>query len=160
MPEILLLVGTRKGLFFIEGDRDSWQVRGPFCEGWPIYHAVRDPKTGAIYAAGASEWHGTSIWRSADMGETWTQSSEGLAYEEGSGRAMTKVSNLRVVDGRILAGAEPVGLFESRDEGATWSLLSRLEGQPGSDKWNDPANQPPGHLGLSAIIPHPEDSSY
>ena len=45
----------------------------------------------------------------------------------------------------------------SPDGGATWSLLSTLDGQPGRDKWNDPANQPPGHLGMPAILPHPED---
>ena len=49
------------------------------------------------------------------------------------------------------------GVFESRDGGQTWKVLSRLEGQPGSESWNDPANQPPGHLGVPAILPHPED---
>ena len=34
-------------------------------------------------------------------------------------------------------------MFESRDGGATWSLLSTLDGQPGRGEWNDPANQPP-----------------
>ena len=41
----------------------------------------------------------------------------------------------------------------------TWKLLSTLEGQPGSEGWNDPANQPPGHLGIPAILPHPEDAA-
>jgi photosystem II stability/assembly factor-like uncharacterized protein len=147
MPQTVLLVGTRKGCFLLEsdGDRRDWQVRGPFCEGWPIYHAVYDPASGAIYAAAASEWLGASIWRSGDLGETWTQSSEGLAFDNG--------------DGRVLAGVENAGVFESRDGGSTWSLLTTLDGQPGRDKWNDPANQPPGHLGLPAILPHPDDAS-
>ena len=51
------------------------------------------------------------------------------------------------------------GVFESRDGGETWSLLTTLEGQPGSESWNDPANQPPGHLGVPAILPHPDDPS-
>ena len=34
----------------------------------------------------------------------------------------------------------------------TWSLLSTLAGQPGSEDWDDPANQPPGHLGISALM--------
>ncbi len=45
-------------------------MRGPFCEGWPIYHAVHDAASGDIYAAAASEWHGAGIWRSSDLGET------------------------------------------------------------------------------------------
>ena len=78
MSRTLLLVGTRKGLFMLESDADrkSWSMRGAYCEGWPVYHAVFDQDSGAIYAAAASEWHGSSIWRSADLGETWTQSSE------------------------------------------------------------------------------------
>jgi photosystem II stability/assembly factor-like uncharacterized protein len=59
----------------------------------------------------------------------------------------------------VLAGAESVGVFESRDGGARWSLLSTLDGQPGRDRWNDPANQPPGHLGVPAILSHPDDPS-
>ena len=85
MPQTVVLVGTRKGCFVLEsdGDRRDWEVRGPFCEGWPIYHAVHDPDSGAIYAAAASEWHGAGVWRSNDLGETWELSSEGLAYGEG-----------------------------------------------------------------------------
>ena len=41
---------------------------------------------------------------------------------------------------------------QSTDDGATWSLLSTLEGMPGREGWNDPKNQPPGHLGLPAIL--------
>jgi photosystem II stability/assembly factor-like uncharacterized protein len=133
-------------------------VRGPFCEGWPIYHAVHDDDSGAIYAAAASEWHGAGVWRSRDRGETWEISSEGLKYENGDLR-LSKVSTLTPAHGRLLAGAEAAGLFESRDGGETWSLVSTLDGQPGRDAWNDPDRQPPGHLGLSAILPHPDEAS-
>jgi photosystem II stability/assembly factor-like uncharacterized protein len=158
MPRVVLLVGTRKGCFLLEsdGDRRDWSVRGPFCDGWPIYHAVHDPDSGTIYAAAASEWHGVGVWRSRDLGETWELSSEGLAYADG-GLKLSKISGLTVAHGRVLAGAEAAGVFQSRDGGETWSLLSTLDGQPGRDAWNDPANQPPGHLGLPAVLPHPED---
>jgi photosystem II stability/assembly factor-like uncharacterized protein len=160
MPKTVLLVGTRKGCFVVEsdGDRRDWKVRGPYCEGWPIYHAVHDADSGAIYAAAASEWHGAGVWRSNDLGESWELSSEGLAYDDG-GLKLSKISGLTAAHGRVLAGAESAGVFESRDGGATWSLLSTLDGQPGRDKWNDPANQPPGHLGLPAILPHPDEPS-
>jgi len=158
MPRIVLLAGTRKGLFLLESDeaRRDWTVRGPFCDGWPIYHAVHDPDSGAIYAAAASEWHGAGVWRSSDLGESWELSSEGLAYPD-DGLRLSKVSGLTVAHGRVLAGAEAAGVFESRDEGRTWSLLSTLDGQPGRDAWNDPANQPPGHLGLPGLLPHPDE---
>ena len=157
MPKTVLLVGTRKGAFLLESDeaRRDWQVRGPFCESWPIYHAIHDPSTGTIYAAAASEWHGTSVWRSTDLGETWQQSSEGLNYGDGELK-LSKVSGLTAANGRIFAGAEAPGVFESRDGGATWSLLSTIEGHPARDSWNDPENQAPGHLGVPAIIQHPD----
>ncbi|MCP9485916.1 MAG: hypothetical protein MSC30_08645 [Gaiellaceae bacterium MAG52_C11] len=160
MSKTLVMVGTRKGCFLLESDeqRRDWELRGPFCEGWPIYHAIHDAETGAIYAAGASEWHGASIWRSLDRGETWAQSSEGLEYSD-SGLKLSKVSGLTAAHGRLFAGAEMPGIFESGDGGQTWKLLSTLEGQPGSESWNDPANQPPGHLGIPAILPHPDDPS-
>jgi photosystem II stability/assembly factor-like uncharacterized protein len=161
MSQTVLLVGTRKGLFVLESDQDrsDWKVRGPFCEGWPIFHAVHDPATGALYAAAASEWHGAGVWRSNDLGETWELSSEGLGYDDGNGLKLSKVSGLTAAHGRVLAGAEAAGVFESRDGGATWRLLSTLDGQPGRELWNDPANQPPGHLGIPAILPHPDDAS-
>lgn len=153
MSKTVVLVGTRKGTFLLESDeaRRDWSMRGPYCESWPVYHAIYDDSSGTIYAAAASEWHGATVWRSADLGETWEQSSEGLAYGEDGAKKMSKVSNLAVKNGRLLAGVENPGIFESTDGGKTWSLLTTLAGQHASETWDDPANQPPGHLGISAI---------
>src|SRR5437016_1903756 len=128
MARTLLLIGTRKGCFILESEQDrrDWQLRGPLCESWPVYHAVFDAASGTIYAAAASEWHGSAVWRSGDLGETWALSSEGLAYDESGERKVSKVSSLAVLDGRVLAGAEAPGIFESRDRGETWSLLTTL----------------------------------
>jgi photosystem II stability/assembly factor-like uncharacterized protein len=158
----LLLIGTRKGLFVLESDaeRRDWQVRGPLCESWPVYHSIFEPGSGAIYAAAASEWHGSAVWRSTDLGETWAWSSEGIAYDDAGGRKVSKVSTLAASGGRILVGAEAPGIFESRDGGESWSLLTTLAGQPGSEAWDDPANQPPGHLGISGLIPDGDDPSH
>jgi photosystem II stability/assembly factor-like uncharacterized protein len=159
MSKTVLLVGTRKGLFTLESDdRSDWQLRGPFCEGWPVYHAVYDPDSGTIYAAAASEWHGSAIWRSPDLGETWSHSSEGLTYEDG--RRFSKVSNLSAAHGRVLVGVEAPGVFESTDGGETFGLKTTLAGQPGSDEWDDPANQPPGHLGMSAVFQDEGDRNH
>src|SRR5947207_1990379 len=159
MSQTVLLIGTRKGCFVMQSDEDrrKWRMRGPFCEGWPVYHAIYEPSTGAIYAAAASEWHGSAVWRSPDLGETWTLSSEGLSYGEDNPRKVSKVSTLAARNGRVLVGVEAPGIFESRDGGETFSLLTTLAGQPGSEMWDDPANQPPGHLGISAIALDKED---
>ncbi len=160
MSRTLLLVGTRKGCFLLESDdRRSWSMRGPFCESWPVYHAIYDAESGSIYAAAASEWHGSAVWRSDDLGETWTHSSEGLGYEADGGRKVSKVSTLAVTGGRVLVGVEAPGIFASDDRGETWSVLSTLAGQPGSEEWDDPGSQPPGHLGISALMPDRDDPS-
>jgi photosystem II stability/assembly factor-like uncharacterized protein len=155
MPRTLLLVGTRKGCFLLESDesRRDWTLRGPFCESWPIFHAIHDEDSGAIYAAAASEWFGTSIWRSPDLGETWTQSSEGLSYGENGARKLTKVSNLTAAHGRLLAGADQIGIFESTDDGQTWSLYSEIEGVPTREGWDERDVRPPGDLGVAATVP-------
>ncbi|HZO33821.1 MAG TPA: hypothetical protein VFB17_01970 [Gaiellaceae bacterium] len=142
-----------------DGDRRDWALRGPYCESWPVYHAVLEPTSGAIYAAAASEWHGSAVWRSGDLGETWTLSSEGLTYDDDGVRKVSKVSTLAASPERVLVGVEAPGIFESRDDGATWSVLSTLAGEPGSEGWDDPGNQPPGHLGLSALMLDGDDSS-
>jgi hypothetical protein len=157
----LLVVGTRKGAFLLESDADrrNWALRGPFCEGWPVYHAVHEASSNAIYAAAASEWLGSAVWRSPDLGETWSLSSEGIGYDENGERKVSKVSTLAATPERVLVGVEAPGIFESRDGGESWSLLSTLAGEPGSESWDDPANQPPGHLGISALMPDGDDAS-
>jgi hypothetical protein len=82
---VLILLGTKKGAFILDGDaeRRSFALRGPFCETWPLNHVIADPATGTIYAAGGDAWFGAAVWKSEDLGASWTHSSEGLAYQEG-----------------------------------------------------------------------------
>ena len=75
-----------------------------------------------------------------------------------TGARSRKSQRSHVSDSRLLVGVEAPGIFESRDEGHTWSLLSTLAGQPGSETWDDPSNQPPGHLGISALMFDREDA--
>ena len=159
---LVLLVGTRKGLFILDGDesRRDWRIRGPFCDGWGVFNAVFDTETQTIFASASSEWHGAGVWRSADLGETWTLSSEGLGYGDGGELKLSKLSGLSAAQGRVRVGAEAAGVFESRDAGATWSLISTLDDQPGREDWNVPGNQPPGHLGMSAIMAHPSGPEH
>lgn len=83
--KVLVLIGTKKGAFIAESDggRKDWKLRGPYCEHWPMNHVVADHESGAIYGGGGNEWFGPAVWKSTDLGETWTHSSDGLPYEEG-----------------------------------------------------------------------------
>ncbi len=149
-----LLVGTRKGLFVLDGDaaRDAWTVRGPLCDGWPMHDAIFDPATGAIFAAGGSNWYGPAIWRSDDLGATWSHSSEGLTYGD-DGPKVETVWSVTAGPGALYAGVEPAGLFRSRDGGATWQHVEGLTNHPTRPEWV-PGN---GGLILHSIVPHRTD---
>src|SRR5260221_9452255 len=83
--KVLILVGTRKGAFILESDtqRNSWQLRGPFCETWPMNHVVGDPVSGAIYGGGGNASFRPAVWKPPYRGANWAHSSEGLAYPAG-----------------------------------------------------------------------------
>ena len=119
MTRAILLVGTAKGAFFVESDakRRAWDIRGPLCEGWPIHDLIVEPDSGAILAAGGSPWYGPAVWRSEDLGASWTHSSDGLTYGDGAaGDPVATVWSLATApdDTAVLAGVEPAGLFRSK----------------------------------------------
>ncbi len=151
---VLLLVGTKKGGFILDGDeaRHDWHLRGPLCEGWPIYDMNWDQRSGTIYAAGGSSWYGAAIWRSHDLGSTWAHSSEGLTYGD-DGPKLQTAWNVTPADGAVYAGVEPAGLFRSEDGGRTWRHVEGLRRHPTCPEWQ-PGN---GGLCLHSIVPHPTD---
>ncbi len=151
---VLVLVGTKKGAFILESDakRRDWSLRGPFCETWPIHHMVADPASGTLYAAGGNEWFGPAIWRSTDLGASWTHSSQGLTYAPGASPIKAAWS-LAVGADALYAGVEPAGLFRSTDQGETWQHLEGLQHHPSRPDWN------PGGAGLilHSLLLHPTD---
>ena len=150
----VLLVGTPKGAFILEGDarRRDWRLRGPLCEDWPIHDISVEPGTGALLAGGGSPWWGPAVWRSEDLGETWTHSSEGLTYGD-DGPKVTTVWNVTATADAIYAGVEPAGLFRSVDRGRTWTHVEGLTAHPSRPEWV--AGN--GGLILHTIVPHPTD---
>ncbi|GEO41346.1 glycosyl hydrolase [Skermanella aerolata] len=152
--KVLILVGTKKGAFVLESDaaRQSWELRGPYCETWPMNHVIADPATGTILAGGGSEWFGPAVWKSGDLGATWTHSSAGLAYPEGEA-PIKAVWSLAKSGASLYAGVDPAGLFRSDDGGETWSHLAGLRNHPSRPHWN------PGGAGLilHSLLPHPDD---
>lgn len=152
--KILILVGTKKGAFILESDegRRSWALRGPFCEAWPMNHVVADPAAGAVYAGGGNEWFGPAVWKSGDLGATWTHSSEGLAYAAGE-EPVKSVWSLAPAAGGLYAGVEPAGLFRSDDGGASWRQVAGLRDHPSRPDWQPGG----GGLILHALVPHPDD---
>jgi photosystem II stability/assembly factor-like uncharacterized protein len=151
---LMVLIGTPKGAFFLDGDtsRRDWRVRGPLCEGWPVHDLSVEPGTSALLAAAGSPWYGPAVWRSEDLGETWTHSSDGLSYGDAEPGIKT-VWNVTAAHGTVYAGVEPAGLFRSGDGGRTWDHVEGLTNHPSRPEWV-PGN---GGLILHSIVPHPED---
>ena len=158
MSRLLVLLGTRKGVFILEADPArradpaAWTIRGPFCEAWPINHVTLDPATGAIVAGGGSPWFGPAVWRSDDLGATWSHSSQGFTFGDGE-PAVTSVWQLTAAHGVLWAGVEPAGLFRSTDGGVSWSHVAGLRDHPSRPGWMES----PGGLICHTILAHPTD---
>ena len=154
MARVMVMAATKKGLFILESDerREQWDVRGPFCESWDLMDAAYDPTSGTIYASGQSGWYGPAVWRSRDMGETWTHSSQGLTYGD-EGPTIGKLWNVTCAHGSVYVGADPAGLFRSDDGGDSFVHVAGLRNHPTRPEWS-PGN---GGLCLHTIVPHPTD---
>ena len=152
---VLVLLGTKKGAFILESDanRRSWELSGPFCETWPLNHVIADPSTNTIYATGGNEWFGPAVWKSTDLGKTWTHSSQGLAYAEGEQPIKAGWSLAPAENGVLYAGVEPAGLVRSTDGGETWEHVVGLRNHPSRADWQPGG----GGLILHSIVLHPSD---
>ena len=151
--QILLLLGTSKGAFVLGSDeaRKDWTLRGPFCDAINLNHVKGDPETGAIYAAGGNPWAGIDVWKTDDLGESWSKSAEGLTYADGT--EIDSVWSLGIGGGKVYAGVKPAGLFESSDGGGSWTPVDGLNAHPTRPDW------PPGGAGLTLhhIVTDPGD---
>ena len=137
-----LLVGTKKGLFVLEGEPGAeFGVKARAFAGEPVEYAMRDPRTGRLLASVTSAFYGPKIWYTDDPSGEWEQA-EGVALPEGGEAALERIWT--IVDGEgdgdgdrtLYAGGDPGVLFESHDDGATWelnrALWSTRPGRPGS----------------------------
>src|SRR5215213_2495627 len=150
-----LLVGTRKGLFVLEGDPASgWEVRTRAFAGEPVEYAMRDPRTGRVLAAVTSGWYGPRIWHADDPAAEWEQA-EGVALPQDGDASLERIWVIVAGEGDapLYAGGDPGVLFESRDGGATWELNRGLWDQPTRPKWQPGG----GGLCLHSIVPWPGD---
>src|SRR5207247_10614147 len=73
---VIILAGTRKGLFLARGGDGRWELEGPFLSGWSVFHAI--VHDGVVYTASNNFVYAGSGPRSPDLGRT-CERSEGLA---------------------------------------------------------------------------------
>ena len=73
-----LLVGTKKGLFVLEGEAGSaFDVAARAFAGQSVEYAMRDPRSGRYLASVTSWFYGPKIWITDDPAGDWDQA-EGI----------------------------------------------------------------------------------
>ena len=132
-----LLVGTRKGLFVLEGEPGGgFGVKARAFAGETVEYALRDTRTGTLFASVTSAFYGPKIWRTDDAAGEWEQAA-GVELPEGGDAALERIWTIVTgeADGTLYAGGDPGVLFESRDGGATWELNQALWERQAEGKW-------------------------
>ena len=170
MSSVRVLVGTHKGAFVLtsDGKRDKWEVSGPHCGGWEVYHLKGSPvDPNRIYASQTTGWFGQIIQRSNDGGNSWEPVDNKFAYEGVPGthtwydgtphpwefkRVWHLEPSLEDPD-VVYAGAEDAALFRSTDGGKSWHELAGLREHNTGPRWQPGA----GGLCLHTIILDPSD---
>ena len=151
-----VLVGTKKGLFVLEGDaeRREWTLNGPHLTGFSVYHAIRDPRDGSLYAA-TNFFDGGTVHRSSDNGETWERAEE-LGLPEGGELKLNATWHVEPGgNGELWLGGDPGVLFRSDDKGATWQPNEGILHHETREQWAPGA----GGMCLHSIATWPGDPS-
>jgi photosystem II stability/assembly factor-like uncharacterized protein len=150
-----LLVGTRKGLFVLEGEPGTeFAITRRAFVGEPVDYAMRDPRTGRLFAAVTSPFWGPRIWLADDLDGEW-HPARGVALPKGGSDALKRVWVIVAgeAEGQLYAGGDPGVLFESRDDGASWQLNRALWEHPTRPRWRRDS----GGLSVHSIAPWPGD---
>ena len=150
-----LLVGTKKGLFILEGEPGGeFAVTARAFAGEPVEYAMRDTRSERVFASVTSAFYGPRIWWTDDLAGEWTQAA-GVALPDGGDAALERVWLIvaGAADRSLYAGGDPGVLFESRDGGDSWELNRGLWDEPSRPDWQPGG----GGLCLHSIAPWPGD---
>ena len=133
---VAVLAGTRKGLFVLRSDdRREWALEGPLLTGFEVYHAIRDPRDGALYAC-TNFYGGGTVHRSEDGGESWERAEE-LGLPEETGLKLNATWHVEPgAGGELWLGGDPGVLFRSDDRGRTWTPNRALLEHETRDRWS------------------------
>jgi hypothetical protein len=147
-----LLVGTKKGLFALEGPPGGpFEVTARAFAGEPVEYAMREPSSGRVLAAVTSPFYGPKIFHADEPGGEFEQA-EGIALPEGGEQTLERIWVIVAgEDGVIYAGGDPGVLFTSEDGGRSWELVRSLWDHPTRPEWQPGG----GGLCLHSIVPWP-----
>ena len=173
MPKSTLILGTRKGLITLKRSASDWRVDVSAFPGIPISYAAADPRTGTYWVCADHGHWGGKLYRSDDGGHTLDEVAapvypeDAIVYDvwdDGAGKP-AKVTYLWTIvpggadqPGRLYIGTEPGGLFQSNDNGASFSLVEGLWNHPSREKnWFGGGRD---QAGTCSIVVDPRDSDH
>ncbi|MFI0980480.1 WD40/YVTN/BNR-like repeat-containing protein [Streptomyces sp. NPDC021093] len=143
MSDVLLAVGTRKGLFL--GRRrggGEWEFDGPHFNAQAVYSVGidRSGDSPRLLVGGDSAHWGPSVFHSDDLGATWTEpQAPAVKFPKDTGTSLERVWQLHpagpAAPGVVYAGTEPAALFRSTDRGETFALVRPLWEHPTRSQW-------------------------
>ena len=150
-----LLVGTKKGLFVLEGEPGgAFEVTARAFAGQPVEYAMREPRSGRLLASVTSPFYGPKIFHAEHPDDEWEQAA-GVALPQGGEAALERIWVIVAGedDSTVYAGGDPGVLFRSGDGGLTWELDRTLWEHPTRPRWQPGG----GGLCLHSIVPWPGD---
>src|SRR5918911_3933261 len=98
---VFVIVGTTKGAFVLRdwGGRQRFESSGPLITGCSVPAVAFDTRQGRrrLLAGASSFFFGTAVLRSDDLGQTWSEPTEGgnIAFPEGTDAALKQVWQIR-----------------------------------------------------------------
>ena len=163
MSEAVLLVGTRKGLWIgrSDDDREQWEWSEPEFLMQGIYATCIDTRGDSprMFVSGTSEHWGPGVYRSDDLGRTWTET-QGAAvrFPEDLGSSVERVWQIQPGPGRRRRRRSTPAPSRRRCSaprtGARASRLIRsLWDHPHRTEWGAGF----GGQAIHTIVPHPDD---
>lgn len=151
-------LGTKKGLFLLDWEQGRGErIRTRAFSGQPVDFALRDARSGRLFAAVTSPFYGPKLfYNDADPGSEadWIQA-QGVSLPEGGEVALERIWVLAPgeADGVLYMGAAPGVLFESDDGGSRWQINAGLWNEPSRPSWQPGG----GGLCLHSICTWPGD---
>ena len=169
--DTVVLVGTRKGLFILIGDRtrEKWRAEGPHFLGQIVNHAVMNPATGTMLVAARAGHLGPTVFRSTDSGKSFKEAASPPAFPKSSGDPYAWsvghvfwLSRGHASEPQVwYAGTSPHGLFRSDDDGVTWRSVDGFNLHPDRTTWLGGAQEgPPDGATLHSINVDPFDKNH
>jgi hypothetical protein len=161
MDDVLLAVGTQKGLFLGRRRGGGWDFTGPHFPMQAVYAVAVDTRRAVprlLVGADNSHW-GPSLFRSDDLGATWQEpAAPAVRFPEDTGTSLERVWQLHpagpAAPDVVYAGTQPGALFRSEDGGESFAFVRALWEHPQRPRWAAGF----GGQAVHTVLTHPSDA--